>query len=379
MPHDSTPIRVTKWGDHWRVVIGRGSGEGRRRVITLPLGSTADDADRIAAEVARSEASAGYLHTQARTVGDALAAFIAAKSSPSANLRPATIANYTRSAKTLTKAMGTILLASLRACDVARFVADRLTAGKAPRTAEADALTLRLALVACGHGRERTDELFKGIAYGETVPRRALTRDEIDALRRAISNATFRTIFELALQAGLRHGEILTRRWGDFDRHRATIMVANVPEIGFKTKNGKARCVALPADLVRTLSEEWMRRGRPVAHEWMVIGRYGERFAGIAANTLRMAAACKAAGISGRCIHELRHTYGSMLIEAGVDLLTVSRMMGHQSVATTEKVYVHVNASQFAAAAAKLDALFAPAKTFAKLHDARLQPLESLV
>jgi len=40
-------------------------------------------------------------------------------------------------------------------------------------------------------------------------------------------------------------------------------------------------------------------------------------------------------------IHEFRHTHATMLINAGVSLIEVSRRLGHQSTAITEKTYVH--------------------------------------
>lgn len=38
--------------------------------------------------------------------------------------------------------------------------------------------------------------------------------------------------------------------------------------------------------------------------------------------------------------HELRHTYGTMLREKEIDIYTISRVLGHSDVSTTEKVYV---------------------------------------
>ena len=39
--------------------------------------------------------------------------------------------------------------------------------------------------------------------------------------------------------------------------------------------------------------------------------------------------------------HEYRHTYGTLLYQAGTELLTLSRIMGHSSVRVTQKTYVH--------------------------------------
>jgi len=51
----------------------------------------------------------------------------------------------------------------------------------------------------------------------------------------------------------------------------------------------------------------------------------------------------KAVGITRHCrLHDLRHTYGSLAIQRGVDILLVSRQMGHGSVAITDRVYGHL-------------------------------------
>jgi len=52
--------------------------------------------------------------------------------------------------------------------------------------------------------------------------------------------------------------------------------------------------------------------------------------------------ACRKAGIEGRVFHDLRHTFASSLIAAGVDVVFVSRQLGHASPAVTLNVYAHV-------------------------------------
>ena len=56
-------------------------------------------------------------------------------------------------------------------------------------------------------------------------------------------------------------------------------------------------------------------------------------------------------------LHDLRHTYATLLIEAGVDLKTVSAALGHSSVAITADLYGHVRPAMLQSAADKLDAL----------------------
>lgn len=61
-------------------------------------------------------------------------------------------------------------------------------------------------------------------------------------------------------------------------------------------------------------------------------------------------------GAEGATLHSLRHTFASQLFAAGVDVLTISRTLGHASTAITMQVYVHMTAESQEAAAAKIEA-----------------------
>jgi integrase len=62
-------------------------------------------------------------------------------------------------------------------------------------------------------------------------------------------------------------------------------------------------------------------------------------------------------------LHALRHTHASQLIAAGVDVLTVSRRLGHGSPAITLAVYGHLFISRDDRAASIMEAVFAAART----------------
>ncbi|MBN1271607.1 MAG: tyrosine-type recombinase/integrase [Candidatus Aminicenantes bacterium] len=55
--------------------------------------------------------------------------------------------------------------------------------------------------------------------------------------------------------------------------------------------------------------------------------------------------ASRRAGIKGLTLHDIRHTFASRLVRAGVDLITVKDLLGHYSVKTTER-YIHSNKEQ---------------------------------
>ena len=57
----------------------------------------------------------------------------------------------------------------------------------------------------------------------------------------------------------------------------------------------------------------------------------------------RFVGACKALGIQNMRFHDLRHTFASQLVMAGVNIFQVSKWLGHSSVVTTEKYYAHLS------------------------------------
>jgi site-specific recombinase XerD len=72
--------------------------------------------------------------------------------------------------------------------------------------------------------------------------------------------------------------------------------------------------------------------------------------------------ACKAAKIKPAiAFHELRHTYASHLAQAGVDLLTISKLLGHSDTRITSKHYAHLTDKTLADAVTKLPS-FGPDK-----------------
>ncbi len=67
--------------------------------------------------------------------------------------------------------------------------------------------------------------------------------------------------------------------------------------------------------------------------------------------------ALRAAGIRKIRPHDLRHTYATLAIQAGVPLLTVSRQLGHASISTTADLYTHAVPGSNRAAAEALEAI----------------------
>lgn len=177
----------------------------------------------------------------------------------------------------------------------------------------------------------------------------------------------------ILLTTGLRRGELLAVRWRDLDLEVETMRVEQSLEqtkggMRFKspkTKHGR-RSVTLPAIAVAEL-----RRHRKAQQEMRLqlgIGRLPDDVPVIStydgkpyspdALTLRWRRALVRLNLPRVTLHSLRHTHASALIAAGMDVLTVSRRLGHSSPSITLSVYAHKFANRDAEAARLMDAAF---------------------
>lgn len=124
----------------------------------------------------------------------------------------------------------------------------------------------------------------------------------------------------ISLFTGCRRGEILALKAEDIGRDNITIQAGN-------TKTLRTRTVPIIAPV------------RP----WLKFVPLQINFEGLKSGFRR---AREAAGMPEVTFHDLRRSCGTMLIQQGVELHVVSRLLGHTSTTVTEKVYAHLNVKQ---------------------------------
>jgi len=172
------------------------------------------------------------------------------------------------------------------------------------------------------------------IPFGKR-PRRlptVLAVEEVDALLRCTKNLKQQTFLMTLYAGGLRLSEAADLQLADIDSGRMQLNVS-------AGKGNKQRMVPLSPRLLRALRTYW-KTYRPT--QYLFPGKTPER--PYAATSIQKAikAAAKQAGIKKNVTpHTLRHSYATGLLEAGVDILTISRLLGHASFTTT-MVYLHV-------------------------------------
>ena len=186
-----------------------------------------------------------------------------------------------------------------------------------------------------------------------------LTQSEIIRFLTQAKEEGYYEMFLLELTTGMRRGEILALKWRDLDFGTGELHISRqVVKVGKemvvsapKTKSS-IRTLILPPDMIDLLAElkrsatcEWIfpspvNEGQPrnptaLYHRFQIIlGR----------------ANCKKVRF-----HDLRHTFATMALENGMDIKTLSAMIGHVSTDTTLNIYSHITDTMQQQAAVKID------------------------
>ena len=164
----------------------------------------------------------------------------------------------------------------------------------------------------------------------KTLPT-VLSRAEVDRLLQCTPNLKHRTFLMALYAAGLRLSEASHLRSADIDSDRMLLNVAS-------GKGAKQRQVPLSPRLLEALRAYW-RKYRPA--DFLFPGKTPHKPYAQTSIQKAIKASAKRAGISKRVHpHVLRHSWATGMLEAGVDLLTISRLLGHKSFTTT-MVYLH--------------------------------------
>ena len=174
-----------------------------------------------------------------------------------------------------------------------------------------------------------------------------LSREEVERLMAAPPNLKHRALLALTYGSGLRVSEAVRVRLRDVDRGRMMLRVE-------QGKGHKDRYTVLSARALKLLEELW-RRDRPA--EYFFTSRDGRR--PICTGTAQAVyyAAVKRSGVRRvGGIHVLRHCFATHLMEAGTDLFTIKRWMGHRALVTTGR-YMHVTSAHLAGVKSPLDTL----------------------
>ena len=194
--------------------------------------------------------------------------------------------------------------------------------------------------------------------------------EEVESLARAMESDTDGErdgeAVRLSAYAGLRLGELLALRWRDVDFPGSRLTVGRALSAGVETstKARRVRQVPMPDQAAAALDRLSRRENFTGPGELVFCGPLG-RTLDPSALRRRYRRAQAAAGLAPLRWHDLRHSYGSLLASAGVDLVKIKAAMGHSNIATTER-YLHARPAS--EQAAEFTAAFAGEETLALGH-----------
>jgi integrase len=226
-------------------------------------------------------------------------------------------------------------LRSLSCQDVARFKATRSVQVK-PGTVNRELACLRTILnKAVEWGRLESNPAVSVKNLREPPPRERILTDA--EASRLINKAAphLKPIIMVLLNTGMRRGEALALRWEEVDFNKGFIHIGD-------SKSGRSRNVPMNVAVFGTLHE---LRDCSLAEDLV--------FGGIKEIKRSFHTACERAGIKDLRLHDLRHTFATRLVMLGVDLVTVSRLLGHSSITMTMR-YAHPTPENMRRAVEKL-------------------------
>jgi integrase len=182
---------------------------------------------------------------------------------------------------------------------------------------------------------------------------RYLAREECQAL---LDNCHghLKAIVTFGMNTGCRRGEILSLKWDQVDLKHGFILLD-------RCKNGERREVPINATLRQTLQGLTRRLDIPyVFYDSVTCKPYGDV-------KRSFHTSLRKAGIRDFHFHDLRHTFASHLVMAGVDLITVSRLLGHKTLTMTLR-YAHLAPAHMQKAVDILDNTLNGNEVTQKLH-----------
>lgn len=198
-------------------------------------------------------------------------------------------------------------------------------------------------------GRKPIEFCIPAAKQSQRLPE-ILSRAEVQRLLEATGNRKQRALLVTTYAAGLRVSEVVALQLTDLDAARSSLRIQ-------QGKGAKDRYSLLSPRLLEELRAYW-REYRPV--RWLFPARGGRKPLDVSSAQKIYYAAKQRAGLTKQGgIHALRHAFATHLLEAGTDLHTIQRLLGHGHISSTMR-YLHLARPALMAPGSPLDLLDRP-------------------
>ncbi len=277
---------------------------------------------------------------------------------PHAAVQSSTRATYTYALAHLPATMRSVKLSALTVRHFDRLYAQLAAAGIGVNTIRKLHTALSSALTEAIRWQWLAHNPARG-ARRPALPARNITTPSEAALTLLLATAAAEDLqagvwLRLALACGARRGEVLALRWSNIDLKGGSVKIDESLEEDRtvkSTKTNNVRTVALDAATVAELKrwktgqrERAIGAGGRLVRDPFVLSAAADSGTPWRPDgaTQRFRRLCERADVTGVRLNDLRHAHASMLLRAGVDVVTVAHRLGHASPTTTLRQYAHV-------------------------------------
>ena len=343
-----------------------------KRIIKNVLGKTQAEVKAKLAKALEDSKELDIVRTDEYTVAEWLRLWYELYAEP--NVRPTTAASYRRNIELhVIPHIGDIKLNRLTSRELQKFYKDLLENGrlreaqkeKNPGLSNSTVRGIHMMLHNALDRAVRERLILRNPTEDCIIPKlekkemKILRPEDIKAYLAAAERRGVLPMFYLELVSGVRKGELVALLWDDLDIEQRTIsvskqalsrpggeIVVNRP----KTENS-IRAISIPQDAVDLLVEEHQKH--PHNPYMFPSPKTGEMYYPDSVVNLHKKL-LQDAGLGHIRFHDLRHTFATMALQNGVDVKTVSAMLGHYDAGFTLRTYTHATRQMQEQAAEKM-------------------------
>ncbi len=279
------------------------------------------------------------------------------------NVRATTLEGYGYTInRHIIPSLGSIPLQKLTPAHLQQFYADKLASGCGPRVVQLCHLRLRQALAMA----EKLGLVARNVADVVAAPRvphnemQTWSVEEAQAFLAVAKESHYGPIWLVAMNTGMRRGELLGLRWQDIDWgngvlhvRQAVVMLHGKPTIQAPKSRSAHRVIPLEGPVIEALREHRTRQNeRRLAlgaawhdHQLVFPSEIGTP---VNARNLdrEYRVLISRAGVSPIRIHDIRHTFVTLALASGSNLKALSELLGHAKTSITMDLYAHAQTGE---------------------------------